>query len=101
MIKAILKGILSAVNQLINLITLPIDTLINAAFPDFSSTIQKGVTGISTLFSYVSNALGFLPTSLIEIIILIFGVHITFIVLNKTVNGITKLYHIIQKIKFW
>lgn len=101
MIKAILKGILSAVNQLINLITLPIDTLINATFPDFSSTIQKGVAGISTLFSYVSNALGFLPTSLIEIIILIFGVHITFIVLNKTVNGITKLYHIIQKIKFW
>lgn len=101
MIKALLKGILAACNQLINLITLPIDTLINAAFPDFSSTIQKGVNAIGTLFSYITNALGFLPTSLIEILILIFGVHITFIILNKTVNGITKLYHIIQKIKFW
>lgn len=101
MFKALMNGLLSAVNQLINLITLPIDTLINAAFPDLSSTIQTGVNSVVNVLDNISYAIGFLPVSFITILVLIFTIQISFIVLNKSVNSITRIYKLIQKIKFW
>lgn len=101
MIKALLNGILSACSQLVNLVTILPDTIIKTAFPDLSNNIQTAISSINSLLLNIAYALGFLPTTLITILIVIFTIHITFIGVNKSVNAITRLYKIIQKIKFW
>lgn len=101
MIKALLNGILSACNQLITLICLPIDLAIKGAFPDLSSTIEQGVNGINSLLSNIVYGIGYLPTSFVKILVLIFGFHLSLIALNKSVNAVVRIYKIIQKVKFW
>lgn len=101
MIKALLNGILTAITQIINLVCLPIDTLITNAFPDLTTSIDKGISGIDQLFSNISYALGFVPSSLIETLILILTLQIAFITLMISYHGITRVYNVIQKIKFW
>lgn len=101
MFKALMKGIILTVNQLVNLVTLPIDMILESAFPDISAKCEKAISGVVQFLNNLSYGIGFLPNSLIEILIFIFTLHLTLIAVNKSVNGIVKIYHIIQKIKFW
>lgn len=101
MINAIFKGILSACNQLINLVCLPVDLAITQFFPDFSSQIQDAVYHIILFLDNLSYAGGWIPPSFVNVLFLIFSTQITFIALNKTVGSITKIYTVIRKIKFW
>lgn len=54
MIKAILKGIFKLIIALVNLILLPIDSLINSAFPSIASAI-------SYIDSFFNHILSFIP----------------------------------------
>lgn len=101
MIKAIINGLLSATTSLINVVCLPIDLLISNAFPDLSSSITTGINSINQLFSYISYALGFLPSSLIQCLIIIFTLQIAKLGLVTAYHGISRVYKVIQKIKFW
>lgn len=101
MIKAILNGLLIAITQIINMVCLPIDMLITSAFPDLTSSIDKGISGITQLMSNISYALGFVPSSLIETIILILTLQVTFLGLIISYHGISRVFKVIQKIKFW
>lgn len=101
MVKAILNGLMAAITSLINVICLPIDLLISNAFPDLSSSITTGINSINQLFSYISYALGFLPSSLIQCLIIILTLQVTYLGLVTAYHGISRLYKVIQKIKFW
>lgn len=101
MFKALMKGIILTVNQLVNMVTSPIDSILNYAFPDISTKAEEAVSGVVQFLNNLSYGIGFLPNSLVEILIFIFTLHLTLIAVNKSVNGIVKIFHIIQKIKFW
>ncbi len=101
MVKAILNGLMSAITALINVICLPIDLLISNAFPDLTSSINTGISSINQMFSYISYALGFLPSSLIQCLIIILTLQVTFLGLVTSYHGISRLYKVILKIKFW
>lgn len=51
MINAILKGIFSLVISLVNVLLLPIDTLINTTMP----SISAGLSAVADFFTWVSN----------------------------------------------
>lgn len=51
MINAILKGIFSLVISLVNILLLPIDSLINSTMP----AIADGLNAVASFFSWVSN----------------------------------------------
>lgn len=55
MINAILKGIMSLVIGLVNVVLAPIDALISAALPDLSNAL----TAVASLFNLVSQYIGF------------------------------------------
>lgn len=101
MIKALLNGLLTAITNLISVFCIPVDLLINTAFPDLSSSVSKAEAGITQLFSNISYALGFVPSSLIEALILILTLQVTFLGLMISYHGISRVFKVIQKIKFW
>lgn len=101
MIKALLNGLLAAITNLISVFCIPVDILMTAAFPDITSSISKAEAGITQLFSNISYALGFVPSSLIEALILILTLQVTFLGLMISYHGISRVFKVIQKIKFW
>lgn len=101
MINAIFQGILNVINSLITIICYPVDTLINNAFPDMSSSITTALNSVSQFINNIPGALGFLPVSLITILRLILGIQLTVIVVTGSYKLVVKGWQIIQKIKFW
>ena len=71
MINAILKGIFKLIISLVNLLLIPIDALINSAFP----VISDGIGYINAFFDYLVSITGYvlswfhLPTPLITLLV--------------------------------
>lgn len=71
MINSILKGIFSLIIALVNLILVPIDTLINSAFP----SIADAITQINNFFNYILSLIPYilswfhLPIAFITLIV--------------------------------
>lgn len=101
MINAILNGILNVLTGIINVVFLPIDTLINAAFPNAADGVQTAIEFIDVIFDYIQYPLTFLPVSFLNILILIFTFQIALVASGVTYKGFVKIWIIIQKIKFW
>lgn len=101
MINAIINGLLSIVTGLINLICWPIDSMISAAFPNLTESITGVTETFITIFSYITYPIGFLPSSLIHTLLLIFSTQVIFLGVLVSYWGIVRVWHMIQKIKFW
>lgn len=102
MIKAILNGIMSLVTKIIDIVLLPVNTLIQNIFPDMSNAISSFTTFIN---QYVGGSLAYffsiLPPITRSIIILWLSFLIVYYGVVWSYTAIIKIYNVIQKIKFW
>ena len=102
MIKAILNGIMKLVTNIINIVLLPVNSLIQNIFPNFSTAISNFNSFVST---YVGGSLSYfcsiLPPITKNIIALWLGFLIVYYGVVWSYALIIKIYNVIQKIKFW
>lgn len=102
MIKAIINGIMSLVSSILDIVLLPVNTLIENIFPDMSNAISTFTTFIQT---YIGGTLGYffsiLPPITRSIIIMWFTFLITYYGVVWSYSLIMKIWNVIQKIKFW
>lgn len=102
MVKALLNGIMKMVTSIINIVLLPVNSLISSIFPDFSSAINNFNTFVNT---YVGGSISYFCNILPPITRNIIGIWLTFLVVYYgvvwTYSAIIKIYNVIQKIKFW
>lgn len=102
MAKAIMKVIMKLVSSIVDIVLIPINALISGIFPDFSSAISNFTTFVNT---YVGGTIGYFASILPPITRSIIGLWLTFLVTYYGVvwsySLITKIYNVIQKIKFW
>lgn len=102
MIKALLNGIMKIVTSVLDIVLLPVNSLIQNIFPDFSSYI-----GTFTAFvdRYIGGMLGYfisiIPPISRGIIIMWFTFLITYYGVVWSYSLIVKIWNVIQKIKFW
>ena len=102
MIKKLLKGILKMILKILNIVLIPINSLIENVFPDMSNAIQ-------TFTNFVNNVLGtnlsfffhLLPPIFRTLLFTWFTFVIAYYSIYYTYKGILKIWEIIQKIKFW
>lgn len=102
MIKALLKGILKMILSILNIVLIPINTLIENVFPDMASAIQ-------TFTNFINNILGnnmvfffhLLPPIFRSLLFTWFTFVIAYYSIYYTYKGILKIWEVIQKIKFW
>lgn len=102
MIKAIINGIMKLVTSILNIVLLPVNTLIANIFPNMSTAINSFTTFVNT---YIGGTLGYffslLPPISRSIIVLWFTFLITYYGVVWSYSLIIKIYNVIQKIKFW
>ena len=102
MIKAILNGIMSLVTKIIDIVLLPVNTLIANIFPDMSTSIGNFNTFVN---QYIGGSLAYffsiLPPITRSIIILWLSFLIVYYGVVWSYTAIIKIYNVIQKIKFW
>lgn len=102
MIKAIFNGLFKMINKLIGVIFKPLNSLILALFPGFMNVI-------STFDSFVSKYIGsnlsyfihIFPPIFRSILFVAIEFMISYYTFSLTYKAITKIYSIVQKIKFW
>lgn len=94
MINAILKGIMSLIMGLVEILLYPIDLLIETALPDLSS----GIDAIGGFLSLISNGLGWaisvtgLSSECLSLIVLFFTFKLTAPLLFSTIKLALKWY---------
>lgn len=101
MFKALFNIILKMVATLVQIICLPINTLIDSLLPDLSAKIQSITTTFSTLFQPISWLGTALPTIVTETLAFIMTIEIAKITIFRSSFILGRVWKIIQKIKFW
>lgn len=101
MFKALFNIILNLLATVIQLVCWPINSVIEATLPDLSSKIEEVTTAIASIFNTITWALGLLPESLIEILLFIVTIEIAKHTIFKSTHVITKVWNVLQKVKFW
>lgn len=102
MAKAIFNVLFKVLKSVLNIILLPINTLLVGVFPDFSNMISTFNSLIST---YIGNTLSYfssiLPPTTRTLILIYLGFLVSYYTISYSVHAIIKIFKIIQKIKFW
>lgn len=101
MIQAIFKFLLNILATVVQVVVWPINQIIVNALPDLSDKISQVSTGFNTLFSGIGWGLGMLPNSVLVVLIFIISVEIIKHSIFLSTHTLTKLWTILQKIKFW
>ena len=101
MFKALFNIILNMLATVIQVVCWPINAVIVATMPDLSTKISEVTSTLSSIFNTMTWALGLLPSNLIEILLFILTVEIAKHTIFKSTHVITKVWNVLQKVKFW
>lgn len=102
MINAIIKGIFSLLISLLNVILLPINALVENLLPDLTNLINTFNLFITTFFNEkLGYFFHFLPPITSTVIILWLTIVIGYYTIFYSYLAISKIWTLIQKIKFW
>lgn len=105
MIGALLSGlfnlILNMVATVLQVILLPVNALFTSLFPDFSSQIQSVIQGFSDILKNLGWVLSIIPQPVKSALLFIFTIEISLFVVMKSTRLTSKLWKLLQKVKFW
>lgn len=101
LITAFFNFLLTIIMSIIQLICLPLNSLFNNVFPDFSSWISKISQGLNTAFTNLSWAISIIPPTVREVILLILTIELSLLAIMRSTHLTAKAWKILQKLKFW
>lgn len=102
MIKAILKGLLRALMGLADVLLAPITALFTAFFPNFAEAITRFNFIVDNyLIDGISYFTSLIPPISRNLLVIYFGILISWYTLWFTYTSYLKVYAVLQKIKFW
>lgn len=101
LISMLFNFILTIVMTIVQIICLPLNALFNAVFPDFGEKISTIQEGLNTAFSGLSWAISFIPPMVRDVLLFIFTIEMSMLVIMKSTHLTSKVWKILQKLKFW
>lgn len=101
MFKALMNGLLNLLGTLVQLICLPINTLISNLLPDLSSKISEITSLFSSIFDSIVWALGIIPQPVLTALSFIITIEIVKHSIFVGTHLVLKVWGVLQKIKFW
>lgn len=102
MIKVLFNGLFKMINKLLGVIFAPLNSLILALFPGFMNIISNFNTFVNKYIgSNLSYFIHIFPPIFRSILFVAIEFMIAYYTFSLTYKSITKIYGIIQKIKFW
>lgn len=101
MVAEILNGFLNLIVSIVNLVLTPINALVSNIFPDFTNLINVFNNGLN-FFAQTGAWIGTLiPPNTKAAIIVYLTFLVTYYTIVISVHTFTKVYILIQRIKFW
>lgn len=101
MFKALFNIIIGLLSTLVQVVCLPINSVMKATMPDLSNNITFVTNNIPKYFSGVGYALSWLPNTIVAILVFIVAVEIAKYTIYMSVHGVIKVWNLFQKLKFW
>lgn len=101
LITAFFNFLLTIIMTIVQLICLPLNTIFNGVFPDFTSKIADIQTGLGYAFEKLSWAVSLIPPMVREVILFIFTIELSMLVIMRSTHMTSKIWNILQKLKFW
>ena len=101
MLATVINFLLNIIGTLVQIILLPINTIVINAMPDLTDKINQVSTGISSLFNGFSWAIGLIPPTLIATLQFILVIEICKHTIWANSRSIVKIWNLLTKIEFW
>lgn len=101
MFKALMNGLLNLLGTVVQIICLPINTLISSLLPDLSDKISEVTSVFGSVFSSITWALGLIPQPLLSVLSFVITIEIVKHSIYLGTHMILKVWGVLQKIKFW
>lgn len=101
MFKALFNIIFNLLATLVQVVMLPLNTIIDGALPDLSSKITWLTSAATSLFDKIEWFINIFPPMTRSVILFSFEILIVKYTIYIATNGITKVWNLFQKLKFW
>lgn len=105
MVAKLLNGffslLLKLIMTLVQIICLPINALFENVFPDFSEKLTLIDNGLTAAYSGLSFAVNIIPPMVRETIAFILSIELAMLVVMRSTHMTSKVWSLLQKIKFW
>nr|DAG02165.1 MAG TPA: hypothetical protein [Inoviridae sp. ctDDr4] len=101
LISLLFNFILKIVMTIIQLICLPLNALFDNVFPDFDKYITIINNGLNSAFSPLSWAISIIPPLVREVLLFIFTIELSIVLIMKSTRLTSRVWSILQKLKFW
>ncbi len=101
LITAFFNFLLSIIMTIVQLICLPLNALFNSVFPDFSDKISTIESGLNVAYSSLSWAISILPPMVRSTLLFIFTIELSMLLIMRSAHLTSKVWSILQKLKFW
>lgn len=101
LISALFNFILTIIMSIIQLICLPLNALFNGIFPDFTDKIDLIQEGLDTAYSSLSWGINIIPPTCRSTLLFIFTIELSILVIMRSTKMTSRVWTILQKLKFW
>lgn len=93
--------LLTIIMSIVQLICLPLNAIFEGVFPDFSNMLTNIDNALNIAFNGFSWAVSFIPPLTREVLVFIFTIELAMLVVMKSTHLTSKVWNILQKLKFW
>ena len=101
LISSFFNFLLTIIMSIVQLICLPLNALFNGIFPDFSDKISTIQEGLNYAYSSMSWAISIVPPTVRTVLLFIFTIELSLLVIMRSTHMTSKVWTILQKLKFW
>lgn len=101
MFKALFNIIIGLLATVVQIVTFPLNVIIENALPDLSSKIVEVTSVLSNMFSTITWGLGLVPDEILATVIFIITIEIAKHSIYVLTHVLIKVWNLFQKLKFW
>lgn len=101
LISRLFEFILDCVMSTLQVICIPLNAVFSGIFPDFSTAITNIDNALDSAFNGLAWALNIIPPLIRTTMLFIFTIELSMLVIMRSTHITSKVWKILQKIKFW
>lgn len=101
LISSFFNFLLTIIMTIVQLICLPLNALFEGVFPDFSEKLTLIDNALESAYSGLSWSISLVPPLSKDVLLFIFTIELSMLAILKSSHMTSKVWNILQKLKFW
>ena len=101
LISSFFNFLLKIIMTIVQLICLPLNSIFNGVFPDFGDKISQIDNALNSAFKNLSWVVSIIPPNVRSAMLFIFMIELSILLIMRSTHMTSKVWKILQKLKFW